>query len=771
MVIDIKMCRFENVPWGFTLVGGADFEYPLTVVKVNEGSIAQEAGLKVGDVIVRINDTPTSPLTHEESHKVITRCGNVFFLGIKRENEEQHVQPNYFPTTNKTIPTTPTSFLEVTEQPKLPTSFVKPLEQPAVVEETLPSERPPSPIPPLGTEPCVESKDPVPHLYIDTCAETFTRARSPTPLTPTSFVAVVAVQTTVNMPSDRSPSPIPPLGTEPCLEAKSPGPYLTMDQSITESLTKARSPSPVSAIRTEPSWESTSLLPSLNPDQGRRSASPFTRQTLEYRPSTVFLQDPLEFRPSQSPIPFSPYLEPKEANESTEDTDHQDANNEGANNNEQYVVEHDDRPCSVLSEESERKLVEEEIAAVLSDASEIAANELNNKGINIYRLYPKPGVCMSSQVLRTLSEEASKTKLEKEKENRRWTTFLQKPNRPIPKSKQQLEAERRAANAYKVKIVKSSPRPSRSVTPVPEPKPEPVKEPTPPPQVTEEPQPEPESEPEVEAPTPVDTEVPNLEETNANKDNPATEEYPSNDQQEEIEKTDKEKETTPEAKEMECPQEDEKTAHDLTEQTVDVEANNPLDVEKTEEELALERQLADVQRQLAALSNLPSTIQSTLDTVTRQLADLLPSFKLQQEKQISPEAREISLERNDEQSTNEQQQPQENADDENADIKVNDNGADKCHESGEKDDASTIKALSQQEEQDNKANEQIANDTNEARDTIDKNPINQKEVTSTFSYGSVLSEEIQQMDDEQKLKKQKSQLFKISKARKENRLE
>lgn len=34
MVIDIKMCRFDNVPWGFRLVGGADYDYPLTVVKV-----------------------------------------------------------------------------------------------------------------------------------------------------------------------------------------------------------------------------------------------------------------------------------------------------------------------------------------------------------------------------------------------------------------------------------------------------------------------------------------------------------------------------------------------------------------------------------------------------------------------------------------------------------------------------------------------------------------------------------------------------------------
>uniref|UniRef100_T1PEE8 PDZ domain protein n=1 Tax=Musca domestica TaxID=7370 RepID=T1PEE8_MUSDO len=754
MVIDIKMCRFENVPWGFTLVGGADFEYPLTVVKVTEGSIAQEAGLKVGDVIVRINDTPTSPLTHEESHKVITKCGNVFFLGIKRENEEQHVKPNYFPTTNKAIPTTPTSFLDVTEQPRLPTSFVNvpaaaPTPAKPAVAESLPSERPPSPIPPLGTEPCLEAKSPVPHLSIENYTETFARGRSPSPITPTSFVAVVAVQSTVNMPKVRSPSPIPPLGTEPCLEAKSPGPYLMTEQAP-ESLTRARSPSPIPAIRTEPTWDSISLLPTTNAEQSltnRRSQSPFTRQTLEYRPSTVFLQDPLEFRPSQSPIPFSPYLEAGETNESAEDNEQQNGGNQEAGNaDDQYVGDQDDRPCSVLSEESERKLVEEEIAAVLADASEIAANELNHPGINIYRLYPKPGVCMSSQVLRTLSEEASKTKLEKEKENRRWTTFLQKPDRPIPKSKQQLEAERRAANAYKVKIVKSAPRSSRSVTPVPQPKPEPEKEPTPPPPV-EEPQPEPEPEPEPEAPTPVDTEVPNLEETISKEDIANADESSSNQPEEEIEKSDKEKETTPEMKEMECPQEDNKANEPEAE-----EVSNVAEVEKTEEELALERQLVDVQRQLAALSNLPSTIQSTLDTVTRQLADLLPSFKLQQEKQKSPEAREISLERNDEPQhlTNEE----DNADGKNTDIKANDNEADKCHESGEKDDGSNINALSQQQEQDNKANEQIANDTNEARDTIDKNPINQKEVTSTFSSGTV-SEETQQMEDEQKLKKQK----------------
>lgn len=51
-------------------------------------------------------------------------------------------------------------------------------------------------------------------------------------------------------------------------------------------------------------------------------------------------------------------------------------------------------------------------------------------------------------------------------------------------------------------------------------------------------------------------------------------------------------------------------------------------VQRTEEELALEKQLNDVQKQLVSLASLPSTIQATLDAVTRQLAELLPTFQL-----------------------------------------------------------------------------------------------------------------------------------------------
>lgn len=36
MVVDVKLCREEGKPFGFRLIGGADFEIPLTCSKVSE---------------------------------------------------------------------------------------------------------------------------------------------------------------------------------------------------------------------------------------------------------------------------------------------------------------------------------------------------------------------------------------------------------------------------------------------------------------------------------------------------------------------------------------------------------------------------------------------------------------------------------------------------------------------------------------------------------------------------------------------------------------
>ncbi|XP_076685569.1 uncharacterized protein LOC143377773 isoform X1 [Andrena cerasifolii] len=84
MAINIKFTKFDNTPWGFRLAGGSDFPQPLTVIKVLEGSLAECMGMKVGDVVVRLNDQPIGSLTHGQAHEELVRAGNNFVLGVQR---------------------------------------------------------------------------------------------------------------------------------------------------------------------------------------------------------------------------------------------------------------------------------------------------------------------------------------------------------------------------------------------------------------------------------------------------------------------------------------------------------------------------------------------------------------------------------------------------------------------------------------------------------------------------------------------------------------
>ncbi|XP_034106177.1 uncharacterized protein LOC117569212 isoform X7 [Drosophila albomicans] len=470
MVIDIKMCRFDNVPWGFRLVGGADYDYPLTVVKVTEGSIAEEAGLCVEDIIVRINDTAATPLTHDEAHRLILGSGSVFYFGVYREHEEELLPegPRRFPVSASSLTKSPS-----------PGRSEMSLSLPSLTEATkalMPEEE---------------------QQQFETATE------------------------------------------------------LEVDAECRRAMTE------------------------MHAVEGEGQLEQQEEQQEELQPVQV---DNL------------------------------------------YLPDLPDRPCSVLSEQSEIKLVEEEIAAVLSGESEVL------KEHNVLGIFPKPGVCMTSDVLRSLNEEVTKTKQEKEKENRKWSTFLQRPDRPVPKSRQQLEAERRAANAYKVKIVKSAPR---DKSPMPEAKPE-VKTETEAETVAKETspeaaelkaeeQPEEQKEEEEEEPLPTDSEVPNLEQLPENDNGSEVANAEADGEQ--LEKADASKEE---------PQQDREAVEEERATEVEVKETTP---PKTDEELALEKQLSDVQKQLAALSSLPSTIQSTLDAVTKQLAELLPTFKLQQQQQ------------------------------------------------------------------------------------------------------------------------------------------
>ncbi|VEN50666.1 unnamed protein product [Callosobruchus maculatus] len=91
-VVDLRLNRANaDSAWGFRIVGGADFGEPLIVVKVNENSLAENAGMTVGDMIVRIGDTPTAGLTHTEAHDLLIAQGDQFVLGVRRGSMPTHI--------------------------------------------------------------------------------------------------------------------------------------------------------------------------------------------------------------------------------------------------------------------------------------------------------------------------------------------------------------------------------------------------------------------------------------------------------------------------------------------------------------------------------------------------------------------------------------------------------------------------------------------------------------------------------------------------------
>ncbi|XP_068115509.1 PDZ and LIM domain protein 1 isoform X1 [Hyperolius riggenbachi] len=71
-------------PWGFRLVGGKDFDQPLTISRVNPGSKAAQADLSTGDVVIAIDGENTDGMTHLEAQNKIKGCEDELALTINR---------------------------------------------------------------------------------------------------------------------------------------------------------------------------------------------------------------------------------------------------------------------------------------------------------------------------------------------------------------------------------------------------------------------------------------------------------------------------------------------------------------------------------------------------------------------------------------------------------------------------------------------------------------------------------------------------------------
>lgn len=60
--------------FGICVKGGKDAGHGVYVSRIEEGSLAERAGLRPGDSILEVNGTPFTSVSHEEALKVYTKC-------------------------------------------------------------------------------------------------------------------------------------------------------------------------------------------------------------------------------------------------------------------------------------------------------------------------------------------------------------------------------------------------------------------------------------------------------------------------------------------------------------------------------------------------------------------------------------------------------------------------------------------------------------------------------------------------------------------------
>jgi len=75
-------------PWGFRLVGGKDFEQPLTISRVTPGSKAAQANLCIGDMILAIDGEATGSMTHLQAQNKIKGCIDEMVLSVDRSESK-----------------------------------------------------------------------------------------------------------------------------------------------------------------------------------------------------------------------------------------------------------------------------------------------------------------------------------------------------------------------------------------------------------------------------------------------------------------------------------------------------------------------------------------------------------------------------------------------------------------------------------------------------------------------------------------------------------
>ncbi|XP_030558099.1 uncharacterized protein LOC115760759 isoform X1 [Drosophila novamexicana] len=79
----------DDEKWGFLITGGAEFHMPLTVFQVTPNGIADKSGVRLGDIILEINEEDATQLTLAQAHERINATPKkVHFLMRNMEEDD-----------------------------------------------------------------------------------------------------------------------------------------------------------------------------------------------------------------------------------------------------------------------------------------------------------------------------------------------------------------------------------------------------------------------------------------------------------------------------------------------------------------------------------------------------------------------------------------------------------------------------------------------------------------------------------------------------------
>nr|XP_040229350.2 uncharacterized protein LOC120953475 isoform X2 [Anopheles coluzzii] len=97
--LDRRVMSFVDNLWGFEVTGGIDQFEPLTVISVKREGLARRAGIRVNDIITKINDANADKLTLAQAQELIAESGRtvkIFVSGDVDEDSEDEMTVDYW---------------------------------------------------------------------------------------------------------------------------------------------------------------------------------------------------------------------------------------------------------------------------------------------------------------------------------------------------------------------------------------------------------------------------------------------------------------------------------------------------------------------------------------------------------------------------------------------------------------------------------------------------------------------------------------------------